>query len=62
MQQEYTSSEETGMSEVEKTHEKEKLKTEELTSKHSKLSVRKVNKRIKCWDVKMEVSGQAVRM
>lgn len=41
-------SEKTGMSEVEKA-----LKTDELTSKLSKLSVRNVNKRIKRRDLKI---------
>ena len=61
VQQEYTSSEETGMSKVEKTLEKEKSKTEELTPKHSKLSVCKVNKRIKCRDVKIAESQSQVK-
>ena len=59
MQQEYTSSEEAGMSKVEKALETEKSKTEELTSRLNKLSVRNVNKRIKHW---IAVSGQAARM
>ena len=61
VQQEYTSSEETGMSKVEKTLEKEKSKTEELTPKHSKFSVCKVNKRIKCRDVKIAESESQVK-
>ena len=53
MQQEYTSSEEAGTSETEKTLEKEKLKIEELTSRLSKLSVCNVNKQM-CRDIKIE--------
>ena len=62
-QQEYTSSEETGnsMSEAEKALEKEKAKTEELTSRLSKLSVRNVNKRIKCRDIKVAESQALVK-
>ena len=62
-QQEYTSSEETGnsMSEAEKALEKEKAKTEELTSRLSKLSVRNVNKRIKRRDIKVAESQALVK-
>ena len=54
MQQEYTSSEEAGMSEVEKALETEKSKTEELTSRLGKLSVCNDNNRIKRRDIKIE--------
>ena len=56
MQQECTSesSEETGIYKAEKALEKEKAKTEELTSRLSKLSVRNVNKRIKRRDMEVE--------
>ena len=60
-QQEYTSSEETGMSEAEKALENEKLKTEELTSRLSSLSVRNVNKRIKRRDIKIAESQSQVK-
>ena len=63
VQREYTSSKETGnsMSEAEKALEKEKAKTEELTSRLSKLSVRNVNKRIKRRDIKVAESQALVK-
>ena len=61
VQQEYTSSEETGMSEVEKALEKEKSITDELTFKLSKLSICNVNKRIKRRDLKLAESQSQVK-
>ena len=52
----YTSSKETGMSEVEKAFETEKAKTDELTSKLSKLSICNVNKQTKHCDLKIAES------
>ena len=50
----YTSSEETGASEVEKAaHENDKAKAEKLTSNLSRLSAHSINKHIKCWDKKI---------
>ena len=56
VQQECMSSEDAGMSEVEKALEKEKAKADELTSKLSKLSVCNINKRIKRRDLKIAES------
>ena len=54
MQHGYTSSEETGASEVEKAaHEYDKAKAEKLTSNLSRLSAHSINKHIKCWDKKI---------
>ena len=51
MQHGYTSSEETGASEVEKAaHENDKAKAEKLTSNLSRLGAHSINKHIKCWD------------
>lgn len=61
MQLEHTSSEVTGMSELEKALEKERVKSEDLRSKLSKLSVRNVNKRIKCREVKIAASRCQVK-
>ena len=53
MQHGYTSSEETGASEVEKAaHENDKAKAEKLTSNLSRLGAHSINKHIKCWDKK----------
>ena len=49
------------MSEAEKALEKEKARTEELTSRLSKLSVRNVNKRIKRRDIKVAESQALVK-
>ena len=62
VQRDSTSSEETGMSEVEKALEKEKAKTDELAFKLSKLSVRNVNKRIKRRDLKIAESQSQVKL
>ena len=53
MQHGYTSSEETGASEVEKAaHGYDKVKAEKLTSNLSRLGAHSINKHIKCWDKK----------
>ena len=53
MQHGYTSSEETGASEVENAaHEKDKAKAEKLISNLSRLGDHNVNKHIKCGDKK----------
>ena len=62
VQRESTSSEETEMSEVEKALEKEKAKTDELTFKLRKLSVRNINKRIKRRDLKLAQSQSQVKL
>ena len=60
----YTSSEETGASEVEKAaHENDKAKAEKLTSNLSRLSAHSINKHIKCWDKKIaEVQSHIKRL
>ena len=56
MQHGYTSSEETGASEVGKAaHENDKAKAEKLTSNLSRLGAHNINKHIKCWDKKIAV-------
>ena len=60
----YTSSEETGASEVEiAAHENDKAKAEKLTSNLSRLGAHSIDKHIKCWDKKIaEVQSHIKRL